>query len=201
MSSDPTTSFEQLGAFRVSLTHANLADIGRITTAWAFVEHMVDQVIMFLYALDPTQFEELHGRAQLGTKLDTMKKASSRTHTPSVGTDLSKLCDTLKVLNTDRNHVVHGRWGTHFRMKRGHMVVSPLPGASWNKKEPFFADRLSRLVGNIHKASIDMDRIYAKLFNEEPMPDGGRPFIFGKFLTKDQGNSLRKPPTPRPPTR
>lgn len=165
---------------------------------WGHVEFQVDHMLTFLHGIDGQQFEELHGRAQLGTKLDSLGKASSRAHTKGVGSQIAEIAAKLKPLNTDRNHVVHGRWGTFFEMKRGKAHPRDDPAAYWNKRQPFFASRLSRLAANIAEATKELDDAHTALCIGEPRPENGRVFLFGDFLTKEQARMTRKAPTPPP---
>lgn len=191
---------DPLGAHGTPLNSEHLADLGRVVCMWAFVEFTVDNMIIFLHGLDHMQFEDLHGRAQMGTKLSTLKKAAERANSVKAASAIRRVCDILIPLNTDRNHVVHGRWGHHFSSKRGKMKVDPAPCAFWAKRNRFPATRLRLLVKNISEASIILDDALVLLTGVEPRPAAGRGLFVGQIVPKGQEHTVRKPPTPRGPS-
>lgn len=93
------------------LTTEQLAALGRITLESAYLERLVDTLIMEIAKLSDEQFRALLPGAMLAAKLEILNnlailKLKSKSKKEKIGSIISK----LKHLNSQRTIAIHGQW-------------------------------------------------------------------------------------------
>jgi hypothetical protein len=172
-------------AWKVVLDDPSLWSIGCICTLWAFIDINIDLMLQTLHQIDPDQLTELVGDKMLGSKVDLLKRAADRASNKDAGIRLKNLCDRLKPLAADRNHIVHGTWGYEMTKVRGQMRISKEPRAQSNKgRQAFPSSRLPRLLKQTADVTAEVERVASEFLPDlanAPMPVGGRTIYFGSM--------------------
>jgi hypothetical protein len=165
----------------ISMSHERL--IGRVVSAWAKLETVMQQLVWTLTGLSFEDGRTLTGRQGPDWLIAVLRSLAERyisdEGNPSQRHKLLDILDIVDQRRVDRNDVVHGSWG---RMDGAHIVGSlrsKTPDLSNVTTETFNAARLRAIVDDINRCGAFIYVLTELLEASRETPPGPPPEATG----------------------
>jgi hypothetical protein len=100
-------------------------EVGRLCTAWAYLEHVTEQTIWGVLEVDQKVGPVVTYRLDMGGRWSLLTEWAPRKHFPADVKVLSDIAAQVRTVNTDRNIIVHGL--IHAEMELPNQEPKPAP--------------------------------------------------------------------------
>ncbi|MCA6109615.1 hypothetical protein [Bradyrhizobium cenepequi] len=147
--------------FRISLSEAELTDLGRFYAVWSQIDCLLCVLVSRIFNVESGIGAAFMDAMTTGARLDLLRRNLDDIKDKSVFEKAKKLCNSLASLVDQRNHATHGMWGTYVNPD----TKSEYAAAFFGKKgfKPLYASELAELTRRTIKKTRELGELIAAI--------------------------------------
>lgn len=144
--------------FRIDLSDEEFSFLGRIAASFGQIEYCLDGMIKTLCGINNQILYDIFVEGkQFGPKVDLLRKVASEFADNILERKIDNACKALASIARERNHVIHGQWGTLLKERNG-PAIGAAALSSKHPDKPVLAKRLPELLAATeHAARLLLD--------------------------------------------
>jgi hypothetical protein len=162
----------------IPLDHDQLAELGRLTSAWSQIDFMLVLVVAVITKTEIGWMMTFCDNMMSGGRINLFRKLIVHIESDETRKLATALCERLGKLVGQRNHIVHGLWGYHINQEKKKQYPACHNGA--NPQAPIYAatlpDLRKRVIAETRQIGLILRTLSPKDFNRGVPPEK---FLFG----------------------